>query len=84
VLSDGMSYSVPHSAVRKGGCAVHCDTRQTLSVQTKDPNTGKLTAVPEFSPRRWKVNLVSSAQGAQGFAGARTFLEANLSLRRPT
>ena len=83
VLSDGMPYDVKYQAVRKGGCAVHCDTRITPSVQTKDPTTGKLTPVPEISPRRWRVNLVSSAQGSQSFAASRAFLEANLRLRRP-
>jgi hypothetical protein len=82
--SDGMPYDPKYQAVRKGGCGVHCDSRINPSVQTKDPTTGKLTSVPEFSPRRWKVNLVSSAQGSQSFAANRAFLESNLKLRRPT
>jgi hypothetical protein len=84
VLSDGMSYEPKYQAVRKGGCAVHCDSRITPSVQTKDPTTGKLTPVPEISPRRWRVNLVSSAQGSQSFAASRAYLEANLRMRPPT
>jgi hypothetical protein len=79
VVSDGMPFS--NSAIRKGGCAVHCDTRLPLAVKVSHPQTGALTDVPPSGANQWLVNLGASASRAQAFQDAKAAMEANFKPR---
>jgi hypothetical protein len=75
VVSDGMPFT--SSAIRKGGCAVHCDTRLPLAVKVSHPQTGALTDVAPVGANHWLVKLESSAAQAQSFQDAKAAMAAS-------
>jgi hypothetical protein len=74
VVSDGMPFT--NGAIRKGGCAIHCDTRLPLAVKMSHPQTGALTDLAPTSANQWLVRLGPSAAQAQSFQDAKAAMAA--------
>jgi len=79
VVSDGMAFT--SSAARKGGCAIHCDTKQPLAVKMSHPTSGALADVAPIGNRHWLVKLEQSTERAQSFQNAKTAMAANFKPR---